>query len=261
MTDNNSFKKQIRARMKLTGETYTQARAHLYDPSRKSDSFYLNAGYRLNNALPRSELRMGDLFTDSDSSALMQIVDRNNGLVVIAGATATGKTLTMNSILNSYPEDRRLVSIEVGNRQLELPPTKLHLSLLLPTLSGFDNIVLNVLRMRAWCITFPENISSSEEALQTMVGVVSTGYLGLMELHSLSLAQTIDNLKESFRGDFTYLQAVVMQKRFTFNERTFFKSSVIVFTDEVRHIAKEYAESGDEARFYAQLEEQGITAK
>lgn len=270
MTKNNNFKKQIRARMKQTGETYTLARKHLIDAytARTPDSFYLNQGYLLGNTVPRSELRTAQLFSEPDTRALAQLLPYHSygGLIVFTGASNAGKTHTMNAVLNTYLDQpgSRATGIENTNEgKLETPDDAFYLSFS-PTgmyQRYFDDITelaYQTLRMVPNLVAFTEPPERKNEFISFAERASNTGHLALLELTSPSLAQTVRLLSDSKQWGFRNLHAIVEQQKFVFNSRNFFLRSVIVFDKEMKKIATEYAESLDEEKFYAQLRAHGV---
>lgn len=110
MTENRAFKNLIRARMQITGESYTVARK----------SF--QAKYSFNNT-PKLE----NLLVEKDYKVLEKDKNENDhyGLHLIIGGMGSGKTTTRNAILDYYmdnPQRRRLVMLEntneIGDKQV-----------------------------------------------------------------------------------------------------------------------------------------------
>lgn len=96
MTANNSFKKQVRLRMELTGETYTVARRKLYATQ---------------GATPIRPLF--SLFEDEDLKNLNSALawSKRRGLVISSGPMYSGKTTTVNAMLNEL-EKAYLMTVE-----------------------------------------------------------------------------------------------------------------------------------------------------
>lgn len=271
MTKNNNFKKQIRARMEQTGETYTEARKHLIDAftACRPDAFYLNQGYLLGNPGPLSTLRTDQLFSETDTRALAQLLPERSrgGLIVFTGESNVGKTHTMNAVLNTYlttnPENL-VIGIENGSKEeLETPEDSFYKALSLTGMYQryFDDIselAYQTLRMTPNLIAITEPPARKNEFISFAEQASDTGHLALLELTSPSLAQTVRLLSNSKKLGFHNLNAIVEQQRFVFNSRNFFLRSVLVFDNEVKRIATEYTESLDEEKFYAQLRAHGV---
>lgn len=271
MTKNNNFKKQIRARMEQTGETYTEARKHLIDAftARRPDSFYLNEGYLLGNTGPRSALRTDQLFSETDTRALAQLLPRHShgGLIVFTGESDAGKTHTMNAVLNTYLDQpgTRVIGIENDHKgKLETPDDALYIPLS-PTgmyQDYFDDIselAYQTMRMVPNLVAITEPPTRNNELLWLAERASETGHEVFLELTSPSLAQTVLRLSGRARSwQYENISAIVEQQKFVFNSRNFFLRSVLVFDKEMQRVATEYAESLDEEKFYAQLRAHGV---
>lgn len=258
MTENNSFKKQIRARMKIAGETYAQARAHLYDSSYKPDSHYLSLGYLPGNPAPHTGLTLESIFPAEDIPTVSeQLLSQRYGLIVISGAANSGKTMTLNTMLNSST-GLRSISIEYQDRELSVNPDSLHVGLSVSERTEMSAVTKAAMRMWSDMIAFPNLTPIDEDILCCAAHTARTAHLGIIDMHSSSLSNTIQTLNKPLEGDFSSLNAVIEQQRVRSGSRSFFKRSVIVFTDAVRRSAEEYVQHGDEKLLYSQLAEQGV---
>ena len=152
MTKNNSFKKQIRSRMALTGETYAQAREALcveHIPLKE----LLEAGLVLPSKDPKNR-RLEDIFTPSELHDLKKsLVQRET--VIVAGGAGTGKTAVLNTILNTYGVESRkphgiesrIISIEENICELDVVEGD-HFQLLARDTTSVEALLPNVMRMR-----------------------------------------------------------------------------------------------------------------
>ncbi|MEM2282209.1 MAG: CpaF family protein [Candidatus Hadarchaeales archaeon] len=119
--------------------------------------------------------------------------------ILISGGTGSGKTTTLNTLVNFCPERERIISIE-DTAELQLPHKHwVRLETRPPNIEGrgeitMDDLVKNALRMR------PDRLIVGEvrgpEAL-TMFTAMNTGHEGCMgTLHANSAAETITRLTE-----------------------------------------------------------------
>lgn len=263
--------------MKQTGETYIQARNHLCAAytAHKPDSFYLNEGYLLGNSGPRSELRTDQLFSKENTLSLTRLLPEKDhgGLIVFTGAKNSGKTHTMNAVLNNYLQthpNNRVIAIETGDEEewevpedsnyLTISPTKPYKYKSAYDLENISDLAYVTLRMTPHLLSIAESPTRKEEYIRFAQQASDTGHITFLELTSPSLSQTIRALSRSANSwQFENLKAIVEQQKFVLNSRNFFLRSVLVFDGEVRRIATEYAESLDEEKFYTQLRAHGVT--
>jgi hypothetical protein len=195
MTENRVFKNLVRARMQITGESYTVARK----------SFQTK--YSFGNT-PKLE----NLFAERDYKVLEKDKNENGhyGLHLIIGVIGSGKTTTRNSILDYYmenPRRRRLVMLENTNEIGDEPLLNV-VKLFIDTEEGkkfreenqagpdkLRPFIREVLRMRTDYISYDEIRDGYEayhlgQAANTGIGTFSTMH-AMTEEHTVSRLITL----------------------------------------------------------------------
>lgn len=231
MTENNSLKKLIRARMALLDETYAQAKSNLFAGAPQS----LKALFQGHDLI---RIQASDL-------------ERRSGLVLVTGLAGSGKTTTVASFMNHFDElggypHPRIVILE-NNFELQPlveigynPPlvitfvteNKLRTSgekaVLLP------DLMRSAMSMRADAITVGEIRSS--DIIDPISYAASHGTTIMSTLHSKGLHQTFDRLKAlsgtkvRFAELLGSLQVIVEQTRIPVGYNSVLLTAVIPIT-------------------------------
>lgn len=260
MTENNGFKKKIRARMEMTGETYGEAYEALYDAEKVGTQFFLNRGFQ--KGIPAGkklhEVTLDDLFEDSELSELSEVkkllCEDEAGLYVFAGLTGEGKTTLMNATLNSYLEmvpDAQVTTIEDA---LELRISDKYAVRSFQYIDDVWPAYRQAMNEPADMMTFEaiknhnvaEYIDFSAKTQKTLVGS-----------HSAKLVSLIDSL-HYWGIDLGLLRVVMTQKRFTLKSKTLYLRSALVITDDIRSAGEKYLKDSDSAAFYRTLDSLGV---
>lgn len=140
---------------------------------------------------PYFKLQFDSLFENEDQrKSMIQILLKQQGLVLIAGTTGSGKTTTLYQCLK-YLMPRKIVTIEDpievridGIVQLQVNPQK-HF--------GFDEAIKQVLRHDPNIIVIGE-IRDEKEA-KAAVRVALSGHLVLSTIHANSLSKTLVRMR------------------------------------------------------------------
>jgi len=231
MTENNSLKKIVRARMAILGENYTTAKVNLY------------------NGEPQT---LRALFGESGLAQLQSSALKDNpGLIVVCGKSGAGKTSTVASLIRHYEEagataHARTVILE---NDLELAPLvngsgeQLPLTSMVPKGDvTLEQLLRAALRTRPDLIVVGEIRSAS--VLQPFIRSLSSGYSGITTLHGNGLRQIFGRLsalsssKESTHGLIDSLAVIVEQSRISVDNDSVVLTAVIPMGDELRKLAK-----------------------
>ncbi len=251
MTKNNSFKKQIRARMKATGETYAQARHALQEKTFSLDFLMANGLSPFVNK-PASEVVIEDLFSGKELQDLQKSLMRKEH-VFICGGAYTGKTFTLNAILNSnailHPTERVITIEENVN---ELTRREYDTSLLTDSTVSIRDMVQHALRFSPDLIAIGE-IGRDEIWLTDHITQIGIGSYSTMHSGSITdLALTLDNTS------FPQPTTVVMMDRFKIGEHYLFLKAVVPVTKEFSEAMSAYRKDRDEEQLHRVLAELGI---
>lgn len=211
MTENRAFKKLIRNRMQLKGESYSAAR-------RKLMFLASQPGFAFGKTRA-----LDDLFDDVGLAKLLPMLGKNSGLIVVAGSTGCGKTTTLKALLDyqARVESRRVILVEsFGETDFEASSLTAHLigdkavgGLYDSEQSFVSDVLHQSLRMGVDTVAIqelhvPGCLPDSLYAVSDHVQVMST-------VHSLYPSDALDfyNLGENFRDHASSFSGVIEQAR------------------------------------------------
>lgn len=252
MTKNNSFKKQIRARMQMTGETYAQSREALYRKTFTLESL-LASGLSLSVNKLNSEVMIEDIFSGQELQDIRTGISQRHHILVCGGAY-TGKTFTLNAILNSNAvinPNHRVVTIEENMRELVTDNHSFSL-VVQPKEYSIPDLITSSLRMRPDAIAVGE-IRCDEMWIMDRLG--SVGTTSFTTCHSRSITQLAGYMETN---GFPQPTTVVMVDRLKIGEHTLFLKAVIPITDKVREAMEIYRRGYDDTALYTTLESLGV---
>ena len=133
---------------------------------------------------------------------LHRLVEKRSGLILITGATGSGKTTTFNCLVDLINRQRRCKIITVEdpvefvhqNRMSIIVQQQVH-----SDTRSFSRALVHILRQD------PDVIGVGEmrdlETIATALTAAETGHLVLATLHTPDAAQTIDRIVDAFPGD------------------------------------------------------------
>lgn len=254
MTKNNSFKKQIRARMKATGETYAQAREALYEKTFPLDHLLTN-GLSLPLDKAVQEVTAEDLFAGQELQTIRNSLMNDHNIVVLGGAN-TGKTFTLNALLNSnfaLNPTHRLVTIEEYVNELQVSEYT-HVSLL----SGLCRPRIGVLDLVPPAKSMnPNAIAVGEIRIDE---ISSTEYMTMRGISAFTTchSRNIIQLAGFLGGDFPAGTTLVMVDRLKIGEHTMLLRAVVPLTEEVKEAMELYHTGGDEQKLHETLDALGV---
>lgn len=246
MTKNNSFKKQVRSRMKHTGETYKQAYDVLYNSDRKSHVLDYLAGFGLspmNASVDSENLMLDQFFSGSTLDSITSVLsDSNNGMMLFAGKTASGKTMMMNAALNTYaahnPDDRVISIDDSEHPETVLIPSNSYGLAFSCKEDDMAQLLKNAIRMRPDLISVGE--IRNHEAAEISSIAAETGHHVMASVHALDFASAIRQL-----GKVDNLKVVIMQERFVSNFGLLALRYALLVTEPVRTVLKTYLQNGN----------------
>jgi len=132
---------------------------------------------------------------------LKEIKDFSSGLVLVVGATGTGKSTTLSSIINLLTEENRVV-VTIENPVEYVFPDKSSLVVQREVGSDVESFVAGVytaLRQNPDVILIGE--VRSQEEIRASLTASETGHLTLTTLHTTSAVSTISRIVDSFPAD------------------------------------------------------------
>ena len=151
-----------------------------------------------------------------------KLVEKRSGLVLITGATGSGKTTTFNCLIDMINRQRRCKIITVEDPVEFVHENRLSIIVQQQVHSdtrSFSSALVHILRQD------PDVIGVGEmrdlETIETALTAAETGHLVIATLHTPDAAQTIDRVVDAFPGDkqnqvliqlAACLQAVVAQQ-------------------------------------------------
>ncbi|MFC1705889.1 type IV pilus twitching motility protein PilT [Planctomycetota bacterium] len=164
---------------------------------------------------PELSLRLCSLsIPDAETLGLPSVVDemarKPNGLVLVAGKTGSGKTTTLNYMVDLINRERRakIVMIEDPVEFVHHPRRSLIVQQeVYSDVLSFPRAVVHVLRQNPDVIVIGE--MRELEAIQTALTAAETGHLVLATLHTPNTMQTVERITSVFPA--TQQKQVVLQ--------------------------------------------------
>ncbi len=130
------------------------------------------------------------------------LIEKRSGLVLITGATGSGKTTTFNCIIDMINRQRRAKIITVEDPVEFVHENRLSIIVQQQVHSdtrSFSSALMHILRQD------PDVIGVGEmrdlETIETALTAAETGHLVIATLHTPDAAQTIDRVVDAFPGD------------------------------------------------------------
>ena len=156
-------------------------------------------------------------FATLEMIAFLEMCMRYGASVVIAGATSSGKTTSMNALLQSIPDNKRIISIESGSRELALVRSSEH--------GILNNVVHTISRPSdnpIYCITQEGLVAIS---LRLNPDILVIGEMRDTEAYSAVEASltghTVVSTVHAGAGDAAHMRiALLCQKRFPIDFNT-----------------------------------------
>lgn len=143
-----------------------------------------------------------DAFTLGLPPVLDDLARKPNGLVLIAGATGSGKTTTLNYMVDLINRERRckIVMIEDPVEYVHRPQKALVVQQEVHTdTHSFSRALIHVLRQNPDVIVIGE--MRELEAIATALTAAETGHLVLATLHTPNTMQTVERITAVFPGE------------------------------------------------------------
>lgn len=259
MTKNNSFKKQVRARMQRTGETYKQAYDALYNPDRRTQVLDYLAGFGLqpmNSLKDRENIALDQFFSGATLRSITSVLsdEYRDGMILFAGKAASGKTMMMNAAVNTYmscnPTDRIIAIEDVDHPETVLMPKILNGIVLSSKKEDTAKLITDAIRMRPNMVTIGEIIN--DETIHSSSVAGETGHQVMASIHATSFASAIGRL-----GRVDKLKVVIMQERFASDFGLLALRYALVVTPEIRTVLNDYLAHNNETALYDTLEALG----
>lgn len=274
MTENSSFKKQVRDRMLNTSETYMEARKALYKNSSKNDNVY---DFILNGVDDTGHTPL----TETELRVLDSVDRSRGGLVLYAGLRGSGKTEGLLKAVKRMSyfswKDTRVV---IFNRSdLAGSPSKNNFSFFEGNKFAEDEVVLVDAKSDKWaswlidsakrirpdfvllnevgqetCGTQEVDIPVADEpdsAKAALDYVTGEGNIMLSGFSSRTLKETFDR----FTSDPEHkVLAVIQQETVVIDGITTVKRVVIPITSQVRTVIRSYHQTKNVDTLYSELD-------
>ena len=150
------------------------------------------------NAVEENSIRTGELnaiaalLTKGCASDAIALAIQTHKNIIVSGVTGCGKSTYLNTLLKLIPDSERIVTVEVGSRELRITqPDKTHLhcdknaakSLNTMTTEG---LIALALRLRPQWLVMGEARSAE---IISFLKTIKTGHPSLMTVHAGSIAQ------------------------------------------------------------------------
>lgn len=135
-------------------------------------------------------------------SILSELVRRPSGLILITGPTGSGKTTTLNSLIDIINRERRCKIIMVedpieyvhSNKRSVVVQQEIHTDTL-----SFSRALIHILRQDPNVIGVGE--MRDRETIATALTAAETGHLVVSTLHTSDAPQTVDRIIDVFPAD------------------------------------------------------------
>lgn len=170
----------------------------------------------------------------SQRTCIEQYLHHPDGIILICGATGSGKTTTLYNLLNYLNDGKKsIVSIEdpieipfLGFTQIELLPAQGF---------GMQQCLRTVLRQDPDVIMIGE--IRDEISAKLMLAAAQTGHLMLTTLHAsnaLASIQRLRHLTVSTHDLLEHLRLIIFQNKLTVDGKTQIHFEVLALTDEIK---------------------------
>jgi twitching motility protein PilT len=180
-----------------------------------------------------------------------ELARKPNGLVLICGPTGSGKTTTLNYMVNLINSERRCKIITIEDPIEYVHPNKKAIVVqqeVLTDTHSFNRALIHVLRQDPDVIVVGE--IREPAAIATALTAAETGHLVLTTLHSPSVVQAIERLTGVFEGSIqnqvimqlsNSLQGVLVQELLPSMDRTnrVMAYELLSATSAVRNLIRE----------------------
>jgi twitching motility protein PilT len=133
---------------------------------------------------------------------LDELARRPNGLVLITGPTGSGKTTTLNYMINLINEERRCKIVTIEDPIEFVHENKRAIIVqqeVLTDTHSFDRALVHVLRQDPDVIVVGE--MRNHEAISTALAAAETGHLVLATLHSPNVSHALERILGVYEGN------------------------------------------------------------
>src|SRR5512144_411497 len=216
----------------------------------------VRATFYRRNGFPEMSLRFcGDRIASREELGLPEKIDelarRPNGLVLITGPTGSGKTTTLNYLVDLINTERRCKIVTIEDPIEFVHANKRAIVVqqeVLTDVRSFNRALIHVLRQDPDVIVVGE--VRDAEAISTVLMAAETGHLVLATMHSPNVAHALERIVGIFEGSAqrqivlqlsNALQGIVAQELLPAADRTrrVLAYELIVANSAVRNLIRE----------------------
>lgn len=197
----------------------------------------------------------GNRIPDRDELGLPKKLDdlvrKRNGLILVTGPTGSGKTTTLNYLINLINSERncKIITIEDPIEFTHVNDKSIVVQLEVMTdTHSFNRALVHVLRQDPDVIVVGE--LRDYEAIATALAAAETGHLVLATVHAANVVQTVERIVGVYEGNAqrqillqlaNTLQAIISQELFpvTDNSRRVLAYELLIANPAVRSVIRQ----------------------
>ena len=203
----------------------------------------LTAVFRL---IPTQITSLSSLYTPP---IIQQLLSHKNGLILVTGATGSGKSTTLSAMIHEINthDTKHIITIEDPiERVFQSQKSLIEQRELYEHTQGFHQALKDALRADPDIILIGE--LRDQESVHLALQAAETGHLVLATLHTHSAAKTVDRLLSYFPSDFSTeirtqlaesLKAVIAQQLITLEDNRYALFEIMTVNSAISNLIRE----------------------